>query len=53
MESGDAIFRSELKTRWRLQAVSRSMSNARNKNPSMMEGLGEVVELRPDGVSSA
>ena len=53
IESEDAIFRSELKTRWRLQAVSRSMSNARNKNPSMMEGLGEVVELRPDGVSSA
>ncbi|MEP5568542.1 MAG: SOS response-associated peptidase [Halioglobus sp.] len=49
IESGDAMFRSELKSSWRLQPVSRAVSNARNKNPSEMEGLGEVVELRPKG----
>ena len=41
----DPLFRSELKTSWRLQRLSRSVSNARNKDPSAMEGLGEVVEL--------
>ena len=49
IDAGDAIFRSELKSNWQLQTVSRSISNARNKNPSEMEGLGEVVELRPGG----
>lgn len=46
IEPDDAIFRSELKSNWHLQAVSRSISNARNKNPSEMEGLGDFVELR-------
>lgn len=41
----DPLFRSELKSRWQLQRVSHEISNARNKNPSAMEGLGEVVEL--------
>ncbi len=41
----DPLFRSALKSRWILQPVSRSISNARNKDPSAMEGLGEVVEL--------
>ncbi|MEH6585609.1 MAG: SOS response-associated peptidase [Halioglobus sp.] len=47
IEPGDAIFRSELKSKWRLQPLPRTISNARNKNPSDMEGLGEVLELKP------
>ena len=43
----DQLFRSELKEPWTLQRLPRSISNARNKNPSDMEGLGEMVELRP------
>lgn len=45
----DPLFRSELKYCWQLQRVSRNVSNARNKNPSDMEGLGEVIELSPGG----
>ncbi len=41
----DPLFRSQLKSPWQLQRVSRDVSNARNKNPSQMEGLGEVVQL--------
>jgi putative SOS response-associated peptidase YedK len=45
VSADDPLFRSELKTSWQLQRLSRSVSNARNKDPSAMEGLGEVVEL--------
>ena len=41
----DAVFRSELKADLVLQPVSRAISNARNKNPASMEGIGEVVRL--------
>lgn len=47
--ANDVLFRSELKSNWQLQPVSRSVGNARNKNPSDMEGLGEVLELCPAG----
>ena len=43
----DPLFRSELKCPWQLQPLPRTISNARNKNPSEMEGSGEVVILRP------
>lgn len=46
VSADDPLFRSELKQPWRLQRLSRGISNARNKNPSDMEGLGEVIELR-------
>ncbi len=52
IEPDDAIFRSELKSKWQLQALSPSISNARNKNPSEIEGLGEVLEL-PSQTTSA
>lgn len=45
----DTLFRSDLKYPWYLQALPRAISNSRNKNPSDMEGFGEVCELRPGG----
>jgi putative SOS response-associated peptidase YedK len=45
LPAGDPLFRSELKTAWRLQRLSRSVGNASNKNPAFMLGLGEPVEL--------
>ena len=47
--ANDPLFGAELKFDWVLQALPRSISNARNKDPSEMEGLGEVIELRPEG----
>jgi putative SOS response-associated peptidase YedK len=41
----DTLFRSELKMSLRLQPLDRSVSNARNKNPDAMTGVGEVIEL--------
>jgi hypothetical protein len=41
----DAIFRSELKMPLRLQSLSRTVGNARNKDPAVLEGLGECIEL--------
>jgi putative SOS response-associated peptidase YedK len=41
----DAVFRSELKEDLVLQPVSRAISNARNKDPAAMAGIGEVVRL--------
>lgn len=49
IEVGDPLFRSELKYPWYLQALPRTISNSRNKNPSDMEGFGEIQELRPEG----
>jgi putative SOS response-associated peptidase YedK len=41
----DAIFRGVLKMPLLLQPLSRAVSNARNKEPSAMQGIGDVVEL--------
>lgn len=41
----DAIFRSELKSPLRLQPLSRAVSNARNKDPDAMSGVGEKITL--------
>jgi putative SOS response-associated peptidase YedK len=41
----DAIFRSELKMPLRLQSLSRAVGNARNKDPAVLGGLGECIEL--------
>ena len=49
----DPLFRSELKSAWSLQPLSRSVNNARNKNPSEMEGLNGVVELAAQTESCA
>jgi putative SOS response-associated peptidase YedK len=40
-----AIFRSELKMNLSLQPLGRIVSNARNKDPAAMKGIGEVVQL--------
>lgn len=45
LETGDTIFRSELKYPLRLQALSRSVGNARNKDPALLEGIGDEVLL--------
>lgn len=50
--ANDPLFRPELKFEWALQGLPRTVSNARNKNPSEMEGLGEMIELRPGGEST-
>ena len=42
----DRIFRSELKMNLSLQALDRAVSNARNKHPAALAGVGEVVHLR-------
>ena len=41
----DPIFRSELKTPLWLQPLSRAVSNSRNKDPQVLQGIGDVVEL--------
>jgi putative SOS response-associated peptidase YedK len=41
----DAIFRSELKSNLLLMPLSRAVSNARNKDPAAMHGIGGTVEL--------
>jgi putative SOS response-associated peptidase YedK len=43
--SDTAIFRSELKMDLSLQALDRSVSNASNKDPAALMGIGEVVHL--------
>lgn len=43
--ANDRIFRSELKQSLRLQALPRDISNARNKDPALLSGPGEVTEL--------
>jgi putative SOS response-associated peptidase YedK len=42
----DDIFRSELKQPLRLQSLPRAMSNARNKDPELMRGEGEIIKLK-------
>jgi putative SOS response-associated peptidase YedK len=46
IDPGDPLFRSELKQPLRLQALPRAVGNARNKDPALLAGLGEVLELR-------
>ncbi len=46
IEACDPLFRSELKQTLRLQALPRAVGNARNKDPALLVGVGEVVELR-------
>lgn len=41
----DPVFRSELKQPLRLQALPRSVGNARNKDPALLAGQGECIEL--------
>jgi putative SOS response-associated peptidase YedK len=41
----DDIFRSELKSSLLLTALSRAVSNARNKDPAAMQGSGEVIVI--------
>jgi putative SOS response-associated peptidase YedK len=41
----DAVFRSELKTPLLLQPLSRAVSNARNKDASAMQGMGDNIEI--------
>jgi putative SOS response-associated peptidase YedK len=48
IEAGDPLFRSELKYPLRLQALSRSVGNARNKDPALLDGVGEELLLPAD-----
>lgn len=41
----DPIFRSELKMNLLLTPLSRAVSNARNKDPAALQGVGDVIEL--------
>jgi putative SOS response-associated peptidase YedK len=41
----DPIFRSELKMPLHLHRLSRAVGNASNKDPAVLEGFGEVIEL--------
>lgn len=41
----DRVFRSELKMPLQLQSLSRAVSKAGNKDPALMEGVGEVTLL--------
>jgi putative SOS response-associated peptidase YedK len=41
----DPVFRSELKQPLRLQALPRAVGNARNKDPGLVVGYGDVVKL--------
>lgn len=43
----DPLFRSALKMPLRLAPLSRGVSNARNKDPALLDATGDVVELRP------
>mgnify|MGYP001167353541 CR=1 FL=1 len=41
----DPMFRSELKMNLLLTPLSRAVSNARNKDPAALQGVGDVIEL--------
>lgn len=45
VDRDDPLFRNELKYPLRLQALPRSVGNARNKDPSQLQGSGEEVVL--------
>lgn len=42
---GDSVFSSQLKESWHVCPVSQAASNARHKDPQVMESVGEVVVL--------
>lgn len=44
--AGDPLFRAELKRDLCLQALPRAIGNAANKDPALLQGVGEVVELK-------
>lgn len=41
----DPVFRSELKMPLTLVPLSRAVSNTRNKDPAVLEGVGDMIEL--------
>ena len=41
----DSLFRAQLKIPLRLQPLSRAVSNSRNKDLQVLQGVGDVVEL--------
>ena len=43
--ANDPLFRSELKTDWRLAPLVREVSNARNKSEDLLQGIAEEVVL--------
>jgi putative SOS response-associated peptidase YedK len=45
IDPADSLFRPVLKLPLRLQALPRAIGNARNKDPRLLEGSGEIVEL--------
>ena len=45
VDPADPLFRSELKQPLRLQALPRAVGNARNKDPALLDGFGELIEL--------
>jgi putative SOS response-associated peptidase YedK len=45
IDPADPLFDSVLKQPLRLQALPRAIGNARNKDPALLSGSGEVVEL--------
>lgn len=45
IDPADSLFRPALKLTLRLQALPRAIGNARNKDPGLLEGVGETVEL--------
>ncbi len=47
----DPLFRQRLKIPLRLEPLDRAVSNARNKRPELLQGVGEAVQLRPGGGS--
>ncbi len=47
--ANDPLFRSELKSDWVLQALSREVSNSRNKSEHLLQGMGEEILLSPAG----
>lgn len=45
IDAKDRLFRSELKFPLRLQALPRAVGNARRKEPAVLEGSGEIIDL--------
>ena len=46
IDADDPLFRNELKMPLLLQPLSRAVSNSRNKEMDVLQGIGDVVELR-------
>lgn len=45
IDPADPLFRPVLKLPLRLQALPRAIGNARNKDPALLQGVGDIVEL--------